>query len=217
MNTVTLLRKIDDGIETQGVLNFNNFSCQTLELPWKNNASNISCVPLGTYNCIWSYIHSLSEYHYQLQGVKDRTGVFIHEGNYNTDVQGCILLGNSYGDINNDGETDILNSRTTLAKFEALMKQQSFTLKVVQLSNNQNKTMKKVYEISSISTTVTYNRYDLDDNGVKIPEIEDSTGTVVYDHLPTMEEVTEKAKASLDPAQNIEVVVAPGVEVGEIN
>ena len=42
------LRKSDHG--TEGILFFRHFSCFTMELPWRNNHRNISCIPPDIYN-----------------------------------------------------------------------------------------------------------------------------------------------------------------------
>lgn len=125
---VSLKRTSDDGVETLGTLSIGDFVCDTLERPWKNNQVNVSCIPKGSYNVAWSFMNDLNEYHYQIESVPGRTGIFIHEGNFYENTEGCILLGNSFGDINADGQPDALNSKVTLAKFETRMAQQPFTL-----------------------------------------------------------------------------------------
>src|ERR1035437_2912177 len=49
LNTIvympTLTRNSDNGVETLGTLQLNNFTCKTLERPNKNNQPNISCIP----------------------------------------------------------------------------------------------------------------------------------------------------------------------------
>jgi len=45
--TLIRLRRSDCGSE--GVLIFQNFHCYSLELPWKDNQQNISCIPAGKY------------------------------------------------------------------------------------------------------------------------------------------------------------------------
>jgi hypothetical protein len=117
---VTLTRIKDDGVETQGNLVYGSFTCDTLERPWKNNQINVSCIQKGSYNCKWTYMPSLKEWHYQIQNVPGRSGIFIHEGNFFTDVEGCVILGATFSDINGDGQPDVATSRVTLAKFEAL-------------------------------------------------------------------------------------------------
>lgn len=124
----TLERGLDNGVQTLGVMNCGAFNCRTLELPWKNNQKNISCIPKGTYQVKWQYWFSKFKYTYVIQNIPNRAGIRIHAGNYFFDVQGCILLGDHYSDINHDGEVDILNSRNTIKKFEDLMQKRDFTL-----------------------------------------------------------------------------------------
>ena len=113
--------------------------CKTLELPWKDNKSNISCVPKGVYNVAMSYWTSKKKSTYLLAKVPGRGGIRIHSGNYSgsinpktgrPDIQGCILLGNSFGDINKDGIVEILNSTITMKAFEDKMKKLPFTLEI---------------------------------------------------------------------------------------
>ncbi len=125
---VTITRGKSDLKETLGTLTTQGFTCDTMERPWLNNTPSISCIPTGTYQCVWAYMHDLNEYHYMITNIPGRSGIFIHEGNYYSNSLGCIILGNGKGDINKDGEIDVLNSRVTLAKFEALLNKQPFTL-----------------------------------------------------------------------------------------
>lgn len=59
MKTVELKRMIHSDKEVLGILsvikeNGQLFVCKTLELAWKANANNISCIPTGTYECKYS-------------------------------------------------------------------------------------------------------------------------------------------------------------------
>lgn len=125
---VTLTRNSDNGIETLGTINYENFRCLTLERPWKNNQKNISCLPKGTYECRYTFSPKFLKYTYELQNTSPRSGIRIHSANYFFDLQGCIALGDSYGDINKDGQRDILNSRATIKRFEQLLNYKPFTL-----------------------------------------------------------------------------------------
>lgn len=125
---VVINRITDDGVQTLGNLIYDNFKCKTLERPWKENKSNISCIPKGIYNVVWSFSPKFMKWTYLLEGTGRRTGIRIHSGNYWFDIQGCILLGDSYKDINKDGRVDILNSRLSVTRFEELLSKRSFTL-----------------------------------------------------------------------------------------
>ncbi len=128
MKIVTITRSIDTGKQTQGRLSTSLFSCVTLERPWKQNAPNISCIPLGLYFCKWTFSWRLLKYTYEVQNVKNRSGIRIHPGNYFFDIEGCILLGSHFQDINKDKELDVLNSTITLKSFENIMNRESFDL-----------------------------------------------------------------------------------------
>ncbi len=128
---VTINRTFDNGIQTTGDLSINSvYFCKTLERPWKNNQVNISCIPKGTYDVKWTFSPRFLKYTYEIQGVLGRSGIRIHPGNYFFDVDGCILLGTNFSDINNDHQVDILNSRVTLASFESRMGRKDFKLKI---------------------------------------------------------------------------------------
>ena len=113
--TVTLTREQFLAKETLGTLTTDDFVCKTLELPWLNNQSNISCIPDGTYSCKWE-INPKFGLSYRLSNVIGRDGILGHAGNYYTDILGCILHGDKYSDTNKDGIVDVLNSRVTLDK-----------------------------------------------------------------------------------------------------
>jgi len=123
--TVILTRDSDDGIQTLGSLTVYKegeviFKCDTLELPWNNNKQGHSCVPIGAYN-LKRYSSNNHKEVYALPGVPDREYILIHPGNYYTDIEGCILLGDGYKDINGDGVIDIENSTETLKKLKDVL------------------------------------------------------------------------------------------------
>ncbi len=86
-------RKLSSEKCTMGYLIANGkVVCYTLELPWKDNLNNISCIPKGSYNGILRYDKN-DGWRIQLEDVPNRTGVQIHLGNYTTEIKGCILVG----------------------------------------------------------------------------------------------------------------------------
>jgi|TARA_R110000765_G_scaffold405866_1_gene502635 hypothetical protein len=70
-----------------------NFHVHTLELPWKDNAKNISCIPKGEYIVELDYYHRGKYPAYELRNTPNRTEIKIHIGNYTKDVKGCIAIG----------------------------------------------------------------------------------------------------------------------------
>ncbi len=127
---VTINRFRDDGVQSLGDLTVKDFACKTLERSWKNNQSNISCVPVGQYCVRWTFSLRLMRYTYELQNVPGRSGIRIHSANFWSQLLGCIALGDSYGDLNHDAQADILNSRVTVDKFEKYMQKKDFILKI---------------------------------------------------------------------------------------
>jgi len=68
--------------------------CYTLELDWRQNQTDISCIPTGIYECKKGIHHGAKVYEVpELQNVPERKDVEIHIGNFLTDIKGCILLG----------------------------------------------------------------------------------------------------------------------------
>lgn len=134
-----LTRDKDQAIETKGSFNIIDDSGATvwttdsLELPNRDNAKGISCIPAGVYivnKVPASHIHYP---HFQLQNVPNRSAVCIHCGNIaaltnvevqagkHPDILGCIMVGTGYADINVDGIDDITGSRTAFDKLYAMM------------------------------------------------------------------------------------------------
>ena len=100
---------------TLGRLTTEGFSCFTLELPWVDNKSNISCIPDGSYRCKVGYSKKNGPV-INIYDVVGRTHVQVHAGNYTSDILGCILVGSGIADINTDGVPDVTKSVNTLNK-----------------------------------------------------------------------------------------------------
>jgi len=67
--------------------------CHTLELPWKGNLKNQSCIPFGQYTVKKLFGHPRLGNSFFVDAVPDRSGILIHAGNTMRDTQGCILPG----------------------------------------------------------------------------------------------------------------------------
>ena len=128
--TARIKRGVSDSKQTIGTLTIDgsSFSCSTLERPWLNNAQDVSCIPTGTYQAVWAYQGDMKAWHYELQNVPGRDGIFIHNGNFYKDTLGCIIVGISPSDINADGEVDVTSSVPTLQYFHAITNKQPITV-----------------------------------------------------------------------------------------
>lgn len=73
----------------------------TLELPWKDNLPNESCIPAGVYQCVRYHSPERGYDVFLLENVPGREAIEIHIGNTVHDTDGCLLIGTRYGTVNN--------------------------------------------------------------------------------------------------------------------
>ena len=99
----------------------------TLENPWVNNQTSVSCIPKGSYKCA---PYSSAKYPdvYEVLNVPDRTYILFHWGNYERNTRGCILLG--LGSAMMSGEPAIQSSRNGVEYFKELIGDNEFTLNI---------------------------------------------------------------------------------------
>ena len=129
------MRKHDQG--TEGLLFTDGFNSKSLELPWRGNQRNISCIPAGDYETIIRVSPRFGTIYWVLK-VEGRSYILIHSGNwagdvelgYKTHVNGCILLGKKFGYLM--GQRAVLNSRITVRAFMDHMDNQPFTLHIME-------------------------------------------------------------------------------------
>lgn len=66
------------------------FLCHTIELPWKNNKRNLSCIPEGSYEIVTRYSKRFQN-HLLVKGVKNRRLILFHPANNALkELEGCI-------------------------------------------------------------------------------------------------------------------------------
>ena len=85
----------------------------------------------GTCTCKYTFSPKFQKYTYEVLGVPNRVGIRIHSGNYSTDSEGCIILGLTHADINNDGIIDVASSRDAIAQLENFFGREDFTLIII--------------------------------------------------------------------------------------
>src|SRR5690242_5877714 len=71
----------------------------TVELPWKNNQEDISCIPPGEYSPYRNPATDHIPYEHFVIPVQGRSGVAIHKGNTINDVKGCIAVGTGFSNL----------------------------------------------------------------------------------------------------------------------
>lgn len=129
MKKITLKRINSSSECVLGVLELDNKEiCKTLELPWRDNQKGISCIPAGEYK-LSPYPSSRFGEVYIVNDVPNRTGILIHTGNTADDIEGCILVGDSYGKLN--GKKAVLNSRQAFNLLKETLGEEEYLLNVV--------------------------------------------------------------------------------------
>lgn len=129
-----LTRTLSQDKQTLGKLELFNesntrvFECKTLELPWLDNKRQQSCIPKGNYTVVPRKSPKYGS-HFHVTNVANRDMILMHSGNYFTDILGCILVGESFKEINHDGYLDVVNSKVTFSKLVTIAKK-GFTLKI---------------------------------------------------------------------------------------
>nr|QJB21124.1 MAG: hypothetical protein [Microvirus sp.] len=120
-----LIRIHSDLLSTKGVLKYGrHVLCHTLELPWRSNDKNISCIPVGTYSIIKANSPRFGQCLY-FRDVPARSGILVHVGNSVADTRGCILVGLDTNDKN------VLHSRLAMDRILSVLPE-TFNLEVTQ-------------------------------------------------------------------------------------
>ena len=128
MQELKLFREIISNKAVLGTLNLNNIElCKTLENPWLGNATNISCIPEGKY-IVKKYNSEKYPNVWELQDVENRTYILIHNGNIESETEGCILVGSKFGFLGDD--LAVLNSLATLNRLRKKL-DDNFTIEIV--------------------------------------------------------------------------------------
>ncbi|MFT6841386.1 MAG: hypothetical protein ACJASR_000146 [Psychroserpens sp.] len=99
----------------------------TLENPWLDNEPFISCIPKGDYE-VNKYSSKKYPNVWELQNVDGRSKILIHNGNKEKHTQGCILVGDKWGNLSD--ELAVLNSKKTLNKLRSIL-DDDFLLKII--------------------------------------------------------------------------------------
>jgi len=98
------------------------FSAISLERGWRNNQSNVSCVPLGEYKVKLEWSPRFKKKLWELKDVPNRSECKFHASNFWYQLNGCIALGLKLKDLNADGYNDITSSRKTMDAFHLVLK-----------------------------------------------------------------------------------------------
>lgn len=64
----------------------------TLELPWKDNKPQVSCIPAGLYALDITYSNRFNKRMLEIVKVPGRQGIRIHNANFPHQLLGCIAV-----------------------------------------------------------------------------------------------------------------------------
>ena len=111
------------------------FQVYSLELPWRENKQNESCIPPGVYKCEMRESPKHGKRYHVLK-VADRTDILFHSGNWAGDeskgfksqLLGCISVGRAIGSLL--GQKAVLGSRDAVAGLENDMDGELFELTI---------------------------------------------------------------------------------------
>lgn len=143
MKTVGLIRGPSTDEGTFSTLKFGDVEIRAIELPWRGNRPQVSCIPLGEYRCEIRYSPKHKMDVYGLQHVPGRSDIEIHPANFAGDVEkfmkaellGCIAPCMLTGYLQNDHgkpQRAGLSSKPAVAMLMAWADNEPLTLSITQ-------------------------------------------------------------------------------------
>ena len=110
--------------------------CDTMEKPWLGNKEDVSCVGAGIYDMIYRVSPSKGETFYlsnpklgvTLDKPNTRTYVQIDKANIQSELLGCIAVGNGFGIYKK--EWAVWDSKNTKAALMKLLGKKSHTIEI---------------------------------------------------------------------------------------
>lgn len=124
----------DDG--TFGHLVHANFHLVSLELPWRDNLKDLSCIPVGIYNVVPD--DTGKHQYYRILDVPGRGNIEMHPANWAgdttkgllSDLRGCLAVGLRRGKLNN--QECILDSNIAFERLKLYIGSEDFQLEIIE-------------------------------------------------------------------------------------
>ena len=112
--------------------------CCTMEKPWKQNRKSISCIPAGEYDLIYRVSPSSGETFYfsnpelgvTLDDESGRTYIQIDVANVQSELDGCIAVGDCFTIFKEEREQAVINSNYTKAHLMEVLGKESHTITI---------------------------------------------------------------------------------------
>jgi len=115
---LTLYRAYFEGGTNGTLFCSGNFLCHTIELPWRDNKRNVSCIPEGRYEIATRY-SSHFKHHLWVKNVPQRSLILLHPANNALkELQGCIAPVTYLGGLGKG-----LQSRNAMQKLTSIVYQ----------------------------------------------------------------------------------------------
>lgn len=136
MRAAVLTREESTDQGTFGRLFADGLTLFTGELPWRDNAPNVSCIPVGTYKAAWTFSPAFKRMMYLILPVDGRSGIRIHSANlmgdkamgFRSHLNGCIAMGKKIGWLAK--QKAVLLSAPAVTELENFFDRQSFELEI---------------------------------------------------------------------------------------
>lgn len=121
---------------TNGKLyNGDQLICFTIELPWLDNKSRVSCIPEGRYELMKRYSPKF-QWHLWLQQVAQRQLILIHPANDALkELKGCIALVSALTGSGKGSQSRAAFKKLCAIVFEALERNETVTITIQSESN----------------------------------------------------------------------------------
>lgn len=102
------------------------FDCFTVELPWRVNQPNRSCIAAGLYPYKKIISPSKKREVLRLEDVPGRDLINVENANYVSELRGCIAVGDKLEFLNSDPIPDAANAVQTLNRLLAFVPDAGF-------------------------------------------------------------------------------------------
>lgn len=136
MQEYQLIRNVSTPEGTSGLWWREGFELSTIELPWKQNEPDMSCIPDDDYICV-PFDSPMHGKVFRLERVVARTNIEIHIMNwagdssrgYRTDSEGCIGVGTRIGRL--AGQLAVLSSAVAMEMLRKDCGNKPFKLEII--------------------------------------------------------------------------------------
>lgn len=121
------------------------FLCHTIELPWRGNRRNVSCVPEGTYEIAPRFSKKFKN-HLILKNVAGRSLILLHPANdVQKELRGCIAPVTYLGGIGKGIYSKQALDKILSLVHQALERKEAITLTIKSINYETCRTLSKTH------------------------------------------------------------------------